>query len=71
MQLVMDPNIAGFTLKESNTLRKTIAHKVLDQIAKQKELFFSCCDRQGTRKEFANYVWSFCIEPLAKYSLPC
>ena len=68
MQLVMDPNIAGFTLKESNTLRKTIAHKVLDQIAKQKELFFSCCDRQGTRKEFANYVWSFCIEPLAKYS---
>ena len=68
MQLVMDPNIAGFTLKESNTLRKTIAHKVLDQIAKQKELFFSCCDRQGTRKEFANYVWTFCIEPLAKYS---
>ena len=34
----------------------------------QKELFFSCCDRQGTRKEFANYVWTFCIEPLAKYS---
>lgn len=68
MQLVMDPNIAGFTLAQSNTLRKTIAHKVLDQIAKQKELFFSCAERQGTRHEFATYVWSYCIEPLAKYS---
>lgn len=68
MQLVMDPNIAGFTLKESNALRKTIAHKILEQIAQQKDLFFKCCERQGTRIEFATYVWNFCIEPLAKYS---
>lgn len=68
MQLVMDPNISGFTLAQSNKLRKTIAHKVLDQIAEQRDLFFECCDRQHTRKEFARYVWDYCIEPLAKYS---
>ena len=68
MQLVMDPQIAGFTLAQSNKLRKTIAHKVLDQIAEQKNLFYSCCERQHTRQEFAEYVWKFCIEPLAKYS---
>ena len=68
MQLVMDPNIAGFTLKQSNTLRKTIAHKVLDQIAAQRNLFFESADKCGTRPEFASYVWDYCIEPLAKYS---
>lgn len=68
MMLVMDPKIAGFTLKESNALRKCVAHKILDELAKQKDLFFADCVRQGTRKEFADYVWDKCIEPLSRYS---
>jgi DNA polymerase-3 subunit alpha len=68
MQLVMDPKIAGFTLKESNALRKCVAHKILADLAKQKDLFFADCVRQGTRKPFADYVWDKCIEPLSRYS---
>jgi DNA polymerase-3 subunit alpha len=68
MQLSMDPQIAGYTIGEANTLRKTIAHKILDQIKKQKDLFFDHCKRQGTSDRMANYVWDFCIEPLCRYS---
>ena len=68
MQLAMDPQIAGYTIGEANTLRKTIAHKILDQIKKQKDLFFDHCKRQGTSNQLSLYVWSYCIEPLCRYS---
>ena len=68
MQLAMDPKIAGYTIGEANTLRKTIAHKILDQIKKQKDLFFDHCKRQGTSDSLSIYVWSYCIEPLCRYS---
>jgi DNA polymerase-3 subunit alpha len=68
MQLSMDPQIAGYTIGEANTLRKTIAHKILDQIAKQKDLFFDHCKQQGTSDKMANYVWDYDIEPLCRYS---
>jgi DNA polymerase-3 subunit alpha len=71
MQLAMDPKIAGYTIGEANTLRKTIAHKILDQIQKQKDLFFDHCKRQGTSNQLSLYVWSYCIEPLCRYSFQC
>ena len=41
MLIVMDPEISGFTLKESNTLRKGIAKKSWKTIEEMKEKFFS------------------------------
>ena len=68
MQLVMDPNIANFSLAESNKLRKVIAHKILADLIKQHDLFMEKCKENGCRDEFATYVWDYCIQPLARYS---
>lgn len=68
MRLSMDPKIAGFSMAQANKLRKVIAHKQLAELKNQKELFFSCCKRQGTSEALQNYVWDYCIQPLAKYS---
>ena len=40
MQIVMDPQISGFTMQEANKLRKTIAKKQFREIDKVKEMFF-------------------------------
>lgn len=63
MEIVMHDKISGFSLKESNNLRKAIAKKKKELIDASKELFFTKGKANGTRQEMLSYVWHYCIEP--------
>lgn len=56
--------IAGFSLKDANSLRKVVAKKKLKDIPKMKELFF----KANARKEFLEYMWKVLIEPQLGYA---
>lgn len=58
MLLSMDEKISSFSLKEANKLRKSISKKDDKVLAETKQLFFDSCEKMGTRKEMANYVWN-------------
>lgn len=68
MRLSMDEHTAGYTLKEANKLRKSIAKKDEKLQAEAKQLFFDCCERQGTREIFANYIWNVVFAASMGYS---
>lgn len=58
MLISMDKNISGFTLKEANKLRKSIAKKNPKVLEETRKLFYESCEKQNTRKIFADYVWN-------------
>ena len=58
MQLSMDPKISGFTMKEANRLRKTIAKKKFKEIEKVRELYYQKGLSLGNRKEILDYIWN-------------
>ena len=68
MRLSMDEHTAGYTLKEANKLRKSIAKKDDKLQAEAKALFFDCCKRQGTREIFADYIWNVVFAASMGYS---
>jgi len=68
MRLSMDEHTAGYTLNEANKLRKSIAKKDKKLQEEAKELFFSCCKRQGTRDIFADYIWNVVFAASMGYS---
>lgn len=68
MRLSMDEHTAGYTLKEANKLRKSIAKKDEKLQAEAKQLFFDCCERQGTREVFADYIWNVVFAASMGYS---
>lgn len=68
MRLSMDEHTAGYTLKEANKLRKSIAKKDKKLQEEAKELFFECCKRQGTRDIFADYIWNVVFAASMGYS---
>ncbi len=68
MRLSMDKHTAGYTLKEANKLRKSIAKKDKKLQEEAKELFFECCKRQGTRNIFADYIWNVVFAASMGYS---
>lgn len=68
MRLSMDEHTAGYTLKEANKLRKSIAKKDEKLQAEAKQLFFDCCKRQGTREIFADYIWNVVFAASMGYS---
>lgn len=68
MRLSMDKHTAGYTLNEANKLRKSIAKKDKKLQEEAKELFFSCCKRQGTRDIFADYIWNVVFAASMGYS---
>ena len=68
MQLSMDEKIAGFDLKQSNTLRKGIAKKKGKIIDEAKELFFTQGLNIGTSENLLNYVWNVQIKRQLGYS---
>lgn len=57
MEISMDKEVSGFTMAESNTIRKAIAKKKADLIKESKDLFYSKGLSLGTRKEMLDYVW--------------
>lgn len=68
MRLSMDEHTSGYTLKEANKLRKSIAKKDEKLQAEAKQLFFDCCKRQGTRPIFADYIWNVVFAASMGYS---
>lgn len=57
MMLVMDPKIAGFSMKEANKLRKTIAKKQFREIEIVKNLFFEKGKEAGASQNLLSYIW--------------
>lgn len=68
MRLSMDKRTAGYSLKEANKLRKSIAKKDKKLQAEAKELFFEYCKKQGTREIFADYIWNVVFSASFGYS---
>lgn len=62
MELLMD--VAGFTLKESNSARKIVAKKQMSKIPELKEKVYSCFDNINA----ANYFWENAIAPQLGYA---
>lgn len=58
MELSMDENISGFTMVESNKIRKALAKKKVNLIKESKELYYKKGLSIGTRKEMLDYVWN-------------
>ena len=57
MQLSMDPNISGFSMKDANRLRKIIAKKNFKDIESMHEYFMQSGTALGTSEALLNYVW--------------
>jgi len=69
MELLMDKNIANFTVVEAHGARKAIAKKKEKAIVQlRKDYFAKARERTGAREELINYVWEFCIVPQLGYS---
>ena len=58
MQIVMDPQISAFDMKEANKLRKTIAKKKFREIELVRQLFYDKGRSIGTSENMLNYVWN-------------
>ena len=68
MQIVMDPQISGFSMKEANKLRKTIAKKKFREIEAVKALFYEKGRAIGTSDNLLNYVWNVQVNYQLGYS---
>ena len=68
MQLAMDINIAGFSVKEANKLRKAVAKKKKELVDECHELFYTKGRELGTREELLDYVWNVQIHRQVGYS---
>lgn len=68
MRLSMDKRISGYSLKEANQLRKSIARKDAKLQAMAKEQFFEYGRKLGTREVFLDYVWNVVFSPSFGYS---
>lgn len=68
MLLSMDEHISGFTVKEANKLRKSIAKKKKKLQEEAHENFYKKGSELGTRKNMLDYVWQECVRPQLGYS---
>lgn len=64
MTILMDEDTCHFTLAESNTARKIIAKKKMDEIPALKEKIIS----QASSSKMGEYIWEYVIMPQASYS---
>ena len=63
MWSLMDPDICGFTLGESNKARKVISKKRFDQLASLREEIKA----KATSRGMADYVWDIIVAPSKGY----
>jgi len=68
MMIVMDPQIANFTVTEANGLRKAIAKKKRDVLDQVKELFFTKGKESGASINLLKYLWEVQIGRQIGYS---
>ena len=58
MQMVMDKEIANFSIEESNKLRKAIAKKKANVLEEVKSMFYKKGREAGSSDNLLNYVWN-------------
>ena len=58
MEILMDPEIAGFSLKEANDARKIVAKKQMSRIPELKNKVYDVMDRR-----LADYIWEVAVAP--------
>lgn len=63
MKVLMDTDLTGFTLKESNAARKTVSKKRMKEIPKFKEKVFASVDHN-----LAQFIWDYVVAPGLGYS---
>lgn len=68
MELGMDSQIANFSIKEANKLRKGISKKKAKVIEEAKQMFFSKGKENNTSEALLNYVWYVQIARQLGYS---
>ena len=64
MMILMDKNIANFSLAEANEARKIVAKKQMTRIPELKEKMYGKMES----RQFANYVWDSAIAPQLGYA---
>lgn len=64
MIICMDEEVAGFSLKEVNDIRKIIGKKLMDKIPEVKEELF----KRACSQEVARYIWDTLMAPQMGYS---
>lgn len=71
MKMAMDENIAGFTIKEANYLRKSVAKKKESLQKEVKDMLYKWGEEKGNRKEVVDYLWLQISRQLGySFSLP-
>ena len=63
MEILMDPEIAGFSLKEANDARKIVAKKQMSRIPELKGKVYDVMDQR-----LADYVWEVAVAPQLGYA---
>jgi DNA polymerase-3 subunit alpha len=62
MQILMDPDIAGFSLKDANDARKIVAKKQMKRIPELREKVYEAVG------ENADYIWEVAVRPQLGYA---
>jgi len=68
MEIVLDPKITNFSMKQADTLRKIIAKKKTKDIEKMKLEYFQIGKANGTSNNLLDYIWNECIGIQLGYS---
>ena len=63
MQILMDSDIAGFTLAEANDARKIVAKKQMNRIPELKKKVYDAMDTK-----LADYIWEVAVAPQLGYA---
>ena len=63
MEILMDENIAGFSLKEANDARKIVAKKLMDRIPELKNKVYNVMS-----PKLADYIWEVAVAPQLGYA---
>ena len=61
--MLLTQQIIGYSLKEADALRKTVAKKKMSEIEKQKTLFIEKCRMKNISDNVMNYLWKVIIQP--------
>lgn len=68
MRLSMSNKTAGYTLKEANRLRKSIARKDAKLQEEARQQFYEYGEKLGTRQVFLDYIWNVVFAASRGYS---
>ena len=64
MEILMDKNIAKFTLAEANDARKIVAKKQMSRIPELREKVFNAIEKES----WAQYIWDTAVAPQLGYA---